>query len=406
MDLFTVREEVHVMPRRTYSRPIATFEHGTKIYGPSEAEPRYRVIARDPSAKRIFHRFWNEDDARRRARSIEQTLEASVCLPGRLGAPATVGQLIDRYLATLGSRSTRYAERQDYLLRVWVRPVLETCPLDSWTPSDSEQVLDRARETLAQSTVQNVGSAMRSIVTFAFKNRWLAKEQDPMWLVRYSPTPEQQGQAVGFVERTSLPTDEQCQQLFQALEDQGHPTWAVAMRLKHRSGVRWGELIALRPSDLTFSPQRVVRVHRAVEQSQQGFAIKATKNNQRRTSIFPASLVSPLAALCSEVERSDGSDSLLFPGNDGSYANRRTFQRHWARAARAAGWPMKAPTSAVWHPHDLRHVAACWLLFDVGLDPAAVSQLFGHANAAFTLSRYVGTRGDLAATATSATEAW
>ena len=67
---------------------------------------------------------------------------------------------------------------------------------------------------------------------------------------------------------------------------------------------------------------------------------------------------------------------------------------------------MKSPTSAVWHPHDLRHVAACWMLFDVGLDPAAVSRLLGHANAAFTLSRYVGVRGDLATAATAATDGW
>ncbi len=54
---------------------------------------------------------------------------------------------------------------------------------------------------------------------------------------------------------------------------------------------------------------------------------------------------------------------------------------------------MKRKTAAVWHLHDLRHVAACWPLFDVGLDPAVVATLLGHANAAFILSRYVGLRG-------------
>ena len=67
---------------------------------------------------------------------------------------------------------------------------------------------------------------------------------------------------------------------------------------------------------------------------------------------------------------------------------------------------MRRPTAVVWHPHDLRHVAACWLLFDVGLDPTVVATLLGHANAAFTLSRYVGVRGDLSATVTAATEDW
>lgn len=58
-------------------------------------------------------------------------------------------------------------------------------------------VLDRARRSLARATVQNVGSAMRSLVTFAFKNRWLPREADPMWMVRYSASAEVQGQAVG-----------------------------------------------------------------------------------------------------------------------------------------------------------------------------------------------------------------
>jgi hypothetical protein len=35
-----------------------------------------------------------------------------------------------------------------------------------------------------------------------------------------------------------------------------------------------------------------------------------------------------------------------------------------------------------------------------------VSALLGHANAAFTLSRYVGVRGDLISRVTTATDAW
>ncbi|MCC5954433.1 MAG: site-specific integrase [Acidimicrobiia bacterium] len=278
--------------------------------------------------------------------------------------------------------------------------------LRSWTLSDSEQVLHRARAKLSPSTVQNVGSAMRALVTFAMKNRWLTREADPMWLVSYSAKVEDQGQILGFIPRSVLPTDEDCARLFKALVEHGHPGWALAMRLKHRCGARWGELIALRPIDISFEPQRVVRIHRSIEQSQSGMAVKPTKNHQQRVSVFPASLAPDLRAWCEQVESNDGPEALLFPGNDGGFANRRTFQRHWARAARSAGWPMKSMTSAMWHPHDLRHVAVCWLLLDVGLDPAAVSTLLGHANAAFTLSRYVGVRGDLASVATSATGDW
>lgn len=387
-------------------KPLVSFEYGTRIYAPSEGEPRHRVVATDADGNRVFAKFTTEDAARQRAREIETRLASSMLLPGRANAPTTVGGLIDRYLVNLSSRSTRYAERQEYLLRMWVRPVLGYHALSAWTPSDSEAVLDRARRTLAPSTVQNVGSAMRALVTFAFKNRWIPREADPMWLVRYSPTAEVQGQAIGFIPRSSLPTDEECNRLFKALDAAEQPTWSLAMRLKHRSGLRWGELIALRPIDLDFEPQRVVRVRRAVEQSRQGLAIKGTKNRQHRVSTFPASLVEPLRDWADQVERARGREGLLFPGTDGGFANRRAFQRIWARAARDAGWSMKRTTAAVWHPHDLRHVAACWLLFDVHLDPAVVATLLGHANAAFTLSRYVGVRGDLSTTVTAATDDW
>lgn len=394
------------MPRRRYNKPIASYEYGTRLYAPSEGETRYRVIAKDRAGRRVFRRFEDEETARQHARAVEADLASSVAMPGRLDAPATVGQLIDRYLASLGRRSTRYVERQEYLLRMWVRPVLDDIPLRSWTPSHSEHILDRARASLAPATVQNVGAAMRALVTFALKSRWLTREADPMWLVRYSARAEHQGQAIGYIPRSALPTDDDCGRLFEALVDHGHPQWALAMRLKHRCGARWGELIALRPIDVSFEPQRVVRIHQAVEQSRHGTTIKPTKNRQQRVSVFPASLASDLQAWCEHTEADRGRDGLLFPGTDGGFANRRAFHRLWTRAARAAEWPMRSKSSALWHPHDLRHVAACWLLFDVGLDPAAASTLLGHANAAFTLSRYVGVRGDLATVATSATALW
>jgi integrase len=391
--------------RRYRKQPLVSFEFGTRIYAPTDAEPRYRVVARGIDGVRVSQKFSAESAARHRARELEKT-RAAVSSPSHLPAPSTVDGLIDRYLASLGSRSTRYAERQEYLLRIWVRPVLGRLALASWTSADSEAVLDRARKQLAPATVQNIGATMRAVVTFAHKSRWFARDTDPMWLVRYSAKAEVQGQAVGFVQRTTLPTDAECIRLFDALEDAGHPSWALAMRLKHRSGLRWGELIALRPVDVDFGPERIIRVHRAVEESQQGLTIKGTKNRQRRVTTFPSSLVGPLEARSALVAHNQGAEALLFSGHDGGHANRRWFQRVWARAARQAGWPMKRKTAAVWHPHDLRHVAACWLLFDVGLDPAVVATLLGHANAAFTMSRYVGVRGDLAAVVTSATEAW
>lgn len=88
-----------------------------------------------------------------------------------------------------------------------------------------------------------------------------------------------------------------------------------SLTMRARSGARWGELIALCRVDLDFEPQRVVRIHRAVEQSARGMSIKTTKNRQQRVSTFPASLVADLRQRARDVERVAGPQGLLFPRN-------------------------------------------------------------------------------------------
>ena len=266
--------------------------------------------------------------------------------------------------------------------------------------------MNDARSRVAPATVQNIGATLRSMVTLAHKQRWLLPTVDPMWHVSYSPTAEFQGQAIGYIPRDALPDDNECNALFAALERQGQREWALAMRLKHRTGLRWGELIGLRVSDIDLEPHRIVRVERAVEQTRQGRQLKTTKNHQKRYTIYPASLTEPLAQHLSATRALRGDDGLLFLDRHGQHPDRRAFIRIWLRAARLAGWKMATPHSALWHPHDLRHVAACWMLFDLKLDPPLVAQLLGHANANFTLTRYVGVRGDPRQTITDTTDLW
>lgn len=392
--------------RQYRKKPFAIFEHGTRIYAPSAAYGGYRVVAKDPSGRRLFLTFDSEADARAKAREVEAYIAAGASMRSADNDHRTVGVLVDRYLEHISTKSARYQERQDSLLRNWVLPILGDTLVPDWTPAASDEVLARARARLAPATVQSLGSSMRSLVTHAHKSRWLPRDVDPMWRVSYSAKAEFQAQAVGFIAREALPTEEECALLFEAMVSQGHHVWALAMRLKQRSGVRWGELIALRPIDVEFEPNRVVRVHRAVEQTKSARSIKSTKNEHKRSTFFPASLTADLRAHVEDVRRNAGPDSLLFPGRDGGPANRVTFRRAWVRAARAAGWPMNSPTAARWHPHDLRHVAACWMLFDVRIDPAIVSVMLGHANPAFTLSRYVGVRGHAESQVTALTVDW
>jgi integrase len=325
----------------------------------------------------------------------------------------------------LAGLSLRYQQRQEYLLRRWILPRLATRQVSAWTPAESAAVIAGVRAAGgSDALVQDVGATMRSLVTHARRLRWLTTQsQDPMWMVRYARTSTVQGAASVYVPRSTLPTDEQCDALFAALEELGHARCALAMRLTARTGLRWGELVALQAGDIDFNP-RVVHVRRAVEQGSSGPAtLKTPKNGKTRTTIYPRSLKPHLHRLVTDTLERGGPTALLFPNRAGGFARRSSFQPIWVRAADAAGWPMTAPLrrsagygeknkgwrwtgAAQWTPHDLRHVAACWMLFDLGLDPAVVADKLGHADPAFTIRRYIGIRGNPDTTAMTLTDQW
>jgi integrase len=198
-----------------------------------------------------------------------------------------------------------------------------------------------------------------------------------MWMVRYAKTATIQGAASVYVPRSSLPTDEQCAALFQAIDDLGHRRWAISMRLCYRAGLRWGELVALQAQNIEFEPARIVHVRRAVEQPTRGPArLKGRLRTTRSASRFPKSLIDDLGEIVDETATREEPEGLLFPSASGRIMRRSNFQPVGIRAADAAGWPMTTPPqrtgsygqtnkgwrwtrAAKWSPHDLRHVAAC-----------------------------------------------
>jgi integrase len=416
------------MPRYR-KKPLAQLEHGTRIYAPSPNEARYRVVATDPvSGQRIFVKCRTEDAARAKARELEQFIAQTAPIrdPHEAG-PRSVERLAARYTEDhLSGLSLRFREKQTYLLRRWVLPHIGTRTVTAWTPADSAAVIAAVRRAGgSDALVQDVGAVLRALVTHARRLRWLtAQSEDPTWMVRYAKPASIQGAASVYVPRSALPTDEQCAALFDAMESLGHRRWAIAMRLTHRAGLRWGELVALQAQDIEFDPARVVHVRRAVEQPTRGPArLKAPKNGKIRTTIFPKSLTDGLAELVEETVSREGPEGLLFPSASGRIVRRSNFQQVWIRAADAARWPMAAllqrtagygqtnkgwrwTGAAKWSPHDLRHVAACWMLFDLGLDPAVVADKLGHADPNFTIRRYIGVRGNPDTAAMAVTDGW
>ncbi len=174
----------------------------------------------------------------------------------------------------------------------------------------------------------------------------------------------------------------------------------IVVRFLAYTGLRWGEMAALRVQDFDMLRRRV-NVARSVTESG-GLVWTPGKTHERRSVPFPAVLADELAALMIDKER----DALVFTDLRGGVLRNsnwraRVFspavetlrmasieQRAKEAALRAKG---KTTTDTTEFPsitpHDLRHTAAS-LAISAGANVKAVQRMLGHAKASMTLDTY------------------
>ena len=144
------------------------------------------------------------------------------------------------------------------------------------------------------------------------------------------------------------------------------------------TGLRWGELIALKPRHLDLTTGRLTVEETTVEVSlknsptgQRMLTKPYPKDNEPRTLGLPPELVAQLAGHI--TERRLGPDDLLFATRERTPISRNTFRtRVWRPAVAASGVGFDVRV------HDLRHAHASWLLAG-GSDLKAVMDRLGHA---------------------------
>jgi integrase len=148
------------------------------------------------------------------------------------------------------------------------------------------------------------------------------------------------------------------------------------------TGLRWGELAALRVHDVHLDTRRI-NVARSMTEVNGKAVFGTPKNHQRRQVPLPTFLVDRLA----EHIAGKGSTDLLFSSPHGGVLRNNNFRRDlFDAAATAAGLDGLTP-------HELRHTAAS-LAIAAGANVKAVQRMLGHASAAMTLDVYAGLFGD------------
>jgi integrase len=146
------------------------------------------------------------------------------------------------------------------------------------------------------------------------------------------------------------------------------------------TGLRWGEVTALRVQDLDMLRRRALVRQNAVMVGGQ-IVVGTPKSHESRSVPFPKFLTEPLAVLC----EGKGREQLVF--GDGVNHVRPPDSRRgwWISAVRQA--QTIDETFPTLTRHDLRHTAAS-LAVSAGANVKAVQRMLGHASAAMTLDVY------------------
>ena len=142
-------------------------------------------------------------------------------------------------------------------------------------------------------------------------------------------------------------------------------------------GIRWGELVALRVSDIEFLRRRL-SIHRNAVWVGQECVVGVTKGREARSVPVPQFVLDMLAATC------DGkaADDLVFPADTGGYRARPKSGRGWFAQA-----VMRSGVDVTTTPHSLRHTCAS-LTVSAGGNVLALARMLGHKDASVTLRVY------------------
>lgn len=168
------------------------------------------------------------------------------------------------------------------------------------------------------------------------------------------------------------------------------------VRFLSYTGLRWGEMAALRVQDFNMLTRRV-SITRSVVEVDGALDWRTPKDWERRSVPFPASLADELAALMVGKRRAD----LVFTDTRGNVIRNnnwrtRVFNRAVAKCqadalnARAKEVQTGEPTTPEFPtvtPHDLRHTAAS-LSISAGANVLGVQRMLGHKDASMTLNTY------------------
>ena len=331
---------------------------------PTKGRTSYTGMFLDPDGvKRSAGTFPTRRQAERAAYLEEQKTREGRWLDATKGAISFRDYVESVWLPSRHIEASTRAGYQSYLNKQFF-PFFGARPMAKILPSDVQSwVTAAAQGGLSPSSIRKYHVMLHSIFRRAVRDRVIA----------FNPCSETElPKVIAKKARTLTPAE------YRRLIDAVPATHRLMINVAIETGLRWGELIALRPRHIDFLrrtlsvEETIVEVPlRAAPDGERMIFKPYPKDDEPRILGLRPVLLNELAAHIEEagIQR----DELLFATSAGTPISRNTFRsRVWTPAVKAAGLGFHVRI------HDLRHAHASWLLAG-GADLKSVMDRMGHA---------------------------
>jgi integrase len=338
-------------------RTVPSAEHGRGM--------RWRARYVDDNGKEQSKGFAKKADAQSWLDSEVTPALASGSYVAPASGKVTVAAVYESWSAGQGHISPKTAATRRSAWGSRVQPRWgEVAVVDVKTSAVRAWVAAMAAENVGAATIENAFGLLRQVLGAAVEDRRLPR--NPCEGIKL---PKRKHSGRGYL------THGQVAALAAAVDRD-----PAVVRFLAYTGLRWGEMAALRVSDFDMLRRRV-DVSRSVTESG-GLVWSTPKTGERRSVPFPAVFADELAALMVGKAR----DELVFTDQRGGVLRNSNWRARVFTPAIAA-CRKDDDTFPTISPHDLRHTAAS-LAVSAGANVKAVQRMLGHAKASMTLDVY------------------
>lgn len=308
----------------------------------------WRAHYRTPDGSQRNKSFARKADAERFLATVESAKLTGTYVDPQL-SKVTVGDWPERWLAGQAHLKPSTFQRYDGIIRKHIDPKWARVRLGSVSHADVQAWVTALAVTQAPASVAKIHRVPSLVLDMAVKDGRLARnvatgvnlprvvKREHRYLTHDQV--DDLAQASGYPEY---------QDKHASYDTRSNETYRLVVLFLAYTGVRFGEMAALRLNRLDLDRHRAAIVASVTPVQGQGLVWGTPKTHQRREVPIPAFLATELRAYVA----AKSPDDLVFPGiRRGSPLRVTTFRKSFDDAARAIGTPGL-------HPHQLRHTAA------------------------------------------------